>query len=248
MKTLTNPSATLNKANQTSAKRERYVNSPVTAPSITTLPPSDGAKVKLDLTARNNDNLVAFAKQHDQDMTGNAYYPTPLPNAADFEAILSTFSQSITDWMSARSAANAAASAMATARTAMEAALNTRGGYVQITSNGNTEAILSSGFDVRAARTPATPLDAPSSLAVDLNGVSGLMLLSWQADPYAKGYLVQYSEDVTPRQWQVQPRVSTAKLSLSDMTLSTTYVFQVAALGGSTGQSPWSPEVSRAAA
>ena len=214
----------------------------------TPLSPSEGAKVKLDLAARNNDNLMAFATQHDADMKDNPNFLSPLPPAADFEATMNAFGQSIVNWMSARSAADAAASAMADARASLETALTHRGGYVQIASNGVATVIQSAGFGVRNPRTPAAPLDAPTGLAVELNGVAGLMVVSWQADPMAKGYLVQYSEDVTPRVWQVQPRVSVAKLSFSDMTVGKTYVFQAAALGGADGQSPWSPEVSRAAA
>jgi hypothetical protein len=249
MQTQTRNTTVLASASKTTTKqRVRYANSGRNRLTDPAPPVNDGAKVKLDLYARNNDNLLAFATAHNQDMTGNAYFPAPLPAAPDYEAVLAAYSKSITDWMSARSAANAASSAMAAARVAMEEALNTRGGYVQIASNSNTEAIQSSGFGIRAPRTPATPLPQPTGLTVDLNGVTGLMMLSWDADPYAKGYVVQYSENVTPRVWKVQPRVSKAKLSFAGMTVGKTFVFQVASLGGSTGQSPWSPEVSRAAA
>jgi hypothetical protein len=247
MKTKEQNEVILKKAIKASATRPRHVNS---APESlgSPLSPSEGAKVKLDLAARNNDNLMAFASQHDADMKDNANFPSPLPPAPDFEATMDAFGQAVLTWMSARSAADAAASAMATARAALETALNHRANYVEIASNGNANIIQTAGFAVRNPRTPAAPLDAPTGLAVDLNGVAGLMVVSWNADPAAKGYLVQISEDVTPRVWEVQPRVSVAKMSFSGMTVGTTYVFQAAALGGSTGQSPWSPEVIRAAA
>ncbi len=213
------------------------------------LPPvNEGAKVKLDLSSRNNDNLMSFASQHDKDMAGNALYPNPTPSTLDYDAVLTDYNDKLVSAMSARSAAVAATNALNVSRVAMEDMLNKRGNYVQIASNSNVGAILSAGFDVRAARTPATPLTPPTGLVIDLNGISGVMLLSWVSDPYASGYAAQYSENVTPRIWQSVPRTSKAKLSLSDMTVGTIYVFQVAALGGSTGQSPWCPEVSRAAA
>ena len=248
MKTLpTTNSGNVKKAAHNKAARPRYANSRSVSLGEP-LPPSDGAKVKLDLSSRNNDNLMAFATQHDADMKDNPNFPTPLPPAPDFEATMSAFGQAIINWMSARSAANAASSALAEARASLETALNHRGSYVQIASNGNATVIQSAGFAVRNPRTPSAPLDAPVGLAVDLNGVTGLMMVTWEADPAAKGYLVQCSEDVTPRQWQVQPRVSVARMPFSDMVVGRTYVFQVAALGGATGQSPWSPEVIRAAA
>ena len=74
MKTVEKNNAVLKKAIKASATRHRYVNSR-TASLGDPLPPSDGAKVKLDLAARNNDNLLAFATQHDQDMTNNAFFP-----------------------------------------------------------------------------------------------------------------------------------------------------------------------------
>lgn len=216
--------------------------------ALATAPANEGAKVKLDLFSRNNDNLLTFATQHEQDMVGNPLYPNPMPAVVDFDGLLADYSAKLTDMMSARTAATASSRGFSASRDALMEALNTRGNYVQLTSNSNAEAILSSGFDVRAARTPAAPLSPPASLAVDLNGTSGVMNLSWAADPNASGYLVQYSEDVTPRVWQVQPRVTKAKLTLNGMTVGTTYVFQAAALGGATGQSDWSAETSRAAA
>ena len=50
----------------------------------------------------------------------------------------------------------------------MISAMNTRGSYVQSTSNGNKQAILSSGLGVKNPPTPLTALAAPTNLRVDL--------------------------------------------------------------------------------
>jgi hypothetical protein len=213
-----------------------------------TLPVNDGAKVKVGLNGRPNAEAIGVGLKVGSMIDGNPIYPAPFPDAATITGMATTLQTAIQQSEVAKQAAKLATLAVATARAELEEGLNTLASYVQFAGNGNTDAILSSGFDVCAGRTRMGPLSAPAGLDVELNGQRGLMLISWVADPLASGYVVQYSEDVQPRVYQAMPRVSRAKTELPDMTVGTTYVFQVAALGGSTGQSPWSAEVIRAAA
>jgi hypothetical protein len=213
-----------------------------------TLPPTDGAKVKMSLNSRNNENLDAFTANHITSMAGNAYYPVPLPTVAEFGAVYTDYHTKLTAWLAAQTALRDAATALEAARVQMVDSLNARAGYVQSASNGNTNAIVSSGFEVRNAPTPTGPLPPPININIDLNGVAGVMKIRWQPVDGARGYLVECSEDVQPRVWQQIKNTTRASLFLENMELGQTYVFRIASQGGSTGQSPWSPEVIRGAA
>jgi hypothetical protein len=71
--------------------------------ALATAPVNEGAKVKLDLFSRNYDNLLTFATQHEQDMTGNPLYPNPVPAVVEFDGLLADYSAKLTDMMSALS-------------------------------------------------------------------------------------------------------------------------------------------------
>ncbi|MEQ1842770.1 MAG: hypothetical protein ABL994_20410, partial [Verrucomicrobiales bacterium] len=117
-------------------------------------PADDGAKVKLDLATRNNDNLSAFAWEHVEMMTDNANFPNPVPAAADFQATLEEFDIDNTAAMTARAAAKEATTRLKASRAKLGKSLDKRAVYVQSKSNGNATVILSSGLEVRNPRTP----------------------------------------------------------------------------------------------
>lgn len=211
------------------------------------VPVDDGAKAKLDLSSRSDDNLLQFAQDHIADMTGNPSYVTPTPSAAAFQAIVDSYASALTTANNAKNAAKQATSVKNAARTELESAFNLRRNYVQIASNGNEAVILSSGMAVQATRTPKGQLPPPLGLSVDLNGTVGVMKASWVADPRSAGYLLRWSKDTPERTWS-QIRCSKALFTFTGMEVGQNYVFQVAAAGGVNGQSYWSPEVFRTAA
>lgn len=213
------------------------------------VPPVDGgAKVKLELALRNDDNLEVFTQAHIEAITGNPLYPTPDPLPAEFQAALDAYRATLLAANNAKLALKDATAQKDAARAVLEQLFDKRGLYVQTASNGNESAILSAGLPVRNPRTPTGQLPPPTNLQVHLNGVTGLMLLSWNPEPKAKSYSGRVSEAVTPRNWNPLPGTTKTKLQIPNMDVGKTYVFQVAAVGGSTGQSYWSPEVVRAAA
>ena len=116
-----------------------------------------------------------------------------------------------------------------------------RGSYVDLVANGDPNVILSYGFQVRANPTPVGDLAAPANLSVELNGTPGLMLLTWEGVEKARAYNLQISPASTPaRTWAPLLTSSTTKTRLDDLKLGQLYAFRVAAVGGATGQSPWS--------
>ena len=207
-----------------------------------------GDKVRLDLSRRGDNALKAFALDHITKMAGNANYPTPLPSVAAFLAVYTEYDEALAGCEAAKNAQKAATALKDEKRANLELFLDQRGDYVQIASNGNGPVILTSGFDVKSSPTPIGPLGPPINLRIDLNGIPGVMKLRWDAVENARGYLVECSEDVTPRVWSQIKNTSKTYLLLENMVVGKVYVFRIATQGGSTGQSPWSAEVIRGAA
>jgi hypothetical protein len=106
--------------------------------------------------------------------------------------------------------------------------------------------LLSSGFEVASTnRTPA-PLDKPSIIDL-LNNISGQLLVRGQGVLNGRVYLVEASTDggVT---WVSMGKFNGAcRMLLQSVIPGTIYMVRFCALGGSTGQSPWSDVVSRMA-
>lgn len=214
------------------------------------VPPSDGAKVKMDLAGQPTSQRIMYIENHITQTTGNPNFPTPLPSAADFLAQFTAY----------RNAALAADAAETLARDAiamrdqvwaqMLAAMNMRAAYVQAVSNGNRQVILSSGLGAQNPRTPIGVLPPPLGLRVDLNGTIGKMILNWAAVAGAKTYLLERAIVVNGviGPWEMIEVGAKPTLTLNGMTVGVEYAFRVAAAGGSGGKSDWSTVVMRTAA
>jgi hypothetical protein len=72
-----------------------------------------------------------------------------------------------------------------------------------------------------------------------------MFILTWAAVADARGYVVQCAEGDVPTKWENLKGVMVAKMTLSDLVPGKTYHFRVASFGGASGQSAWSPVVSR---
>lgn len=210
-------------------------------------PVSDGAKVKMGLDSRNNDNLQSFVNNHLTAMTDNPYFPTPAPAPADMLALYTAFQSALAYWVSVKTMLDDAATARDAARAALVEGMNVRGAYVQQASNGNTNVIISSGLEVRALPTPVGQLPPPTDLSAELNGTKGIVKLQWKPVKNARGYILECSPDVQPRAFSTLANTTKANAE-KQLAPGETYVFRVAASGGSTGQSYWSPEVIRGVA
>lgn len=213
------------------------------------LPSDEGAKVKLSLALRNNENVASYAGNHIAAMLGNANFPTPMPPAAEFDPVYDDFMAKLNTWLAAQTALRDASTALAQARVQLDSYLNARAAYVQSASNGNTNVIITSGFQVRNARTPVGELPFPTDLKLEPGGALGVMFLSWTPVTKARGYNIQWSfADTLERNWQPYETTTQARYKCTELELGKVYAFRIAAIGGTTGQSDWSAEVVRMAA
>jgi hypothetical protein len=104
------------------------------------------------------------------------------------------------------------------------------------------DALLSTGYEVVSKNRTATPLNQPSIIAI-LNDVSRQLTVRGQGVVNGRAYKVQISKDngVT---WMDAGNFNGARrMLLPNLTPGTLYQARFCALGGSTGQSPWSNSV-----
>jgi hypothetical protein len=215
----------------------------------TVLPMDDGGVIKFSPSGMKAQELLTFAQNENEAINANPFFPIPIPSLADMTTALNALQADVTAWNQARIAVRDTSSRVEASRSIVESLMKMRANYVQATSNGNTNAIVSAGFLVRNAPAPVGDLPAPVGLLLTLNGTPGVMFLEWSPVAYARSYNLQMSPAETlERNWQPFRVTSTVRQKMDGMELGKTYAFRVAAIGGASGQSDWSAEVVRMAA
>lgn len=203
------------------------------------------AEVKLELQAKNDTNLREFAEAHKAAMVGNPNYTTPNPTPAVYDAALLAYANKMDAIQAAEIALSTLRTQMDDLRSALDAALNTLGSYVETTSGGDEAKILSSGFGVQAPSTPTTSLDAPLNVAASLGDNEGEIDLSWNAVPKAKSCIVEvreHSDTAAPGAWQSAKVAPRSSASVSGLVTGKKYAFRIRAVGPNDIESPWRAE------
>ncbi|MBL9143909.1 MAG: fibronectin type III domain-containing protein [Verrucomicrobiaceae bacterium] len=215
-----------------------------------TTPPPGGAKVKLELAARSDSNLAAFAEAHVTAMTGNANFPTPTPSAAVFAQWLADFESMLSQYENARVALKNLTEQKDALRAGLCAVFSQRALYVEVASNGNPDVIATSGLPLRNPPSPVGPLPFPENLRVVQSQSVGELVVKWNSVAAAKSYVLQCAEVVSgqPPVWQQVYVGGKFTSSQKSLVPGKTYAFRVASIGGASGQSDWSPVVERMAA
>ena len=106
------------------------------------------------------------------------------------------------------------------------------------------DALLSTGFEVVSTNRSSGPLDKPSLLDV-LNDVSGQLTVRGQGVLNGRMFKPRTSLDGGKTWTEWGPFNGSRRMVLQPTTPGTTYMIEFCALGGSTGQSPWSDPISR---
>lgn len=202
-------------------------------------------KVKLELQLKNDEDLRVFANAHIAAMTGNPNFATPSPTAVVFDAKAAAYSAKLDD-IAAKEAELASMRAEKDAlRLDLEAALTSRGSYVDLTAAGDSAKILTSGFLVKSDPSPTSSLPQPGNLRATMGDNSGEIDLACDAVPKSKSYVWECSEhpdNAAPTPW-VQAKISTrSSITVVGLTPGKKYAFRVRAIGPNDVISPWSDE------
>jgi len=175
---------------------------------------------------------------------GNPAYPTPPVTQAALLTAITNFSTAIA---TAEMGGPADTAAKNNLREILIGLLRQLATYVQENHGNNLATLLSSGFEAASTNTASVPLETPSITDI-INGNSGQLILRVEAVENARGYNVRYAligANGAPGPF-IGPVFfnSTRRMEVNGLTPGGNYVFEVCALGGSTGQSDWSNPVS----
>jgi len=120
--------------------------------------------------------------------------------------------------------------------------------YVEDNCNNDLAVLLSSGFQAAATSRTRSPLANPAILGIDF-GNSTELVLKVTPIALAKCYEVQSAAvgaGNVPGPWQAAGLFTASRsITIAGPAPGSTYVFQVRAVGGSTGYSDWSNPVYR---
>lgn len=202
--------------------------------------------VKLGLKGLSATELVAKAQGIHDAITGNALYPTPTPAMAALQTAI--------DALAAANAAvdnNGGRNEHQTRRVA-EAALRLLvkqlAGYVQMTSNGDEDKILSSGFAVVKHGSAIGELNPPIDLGSRVTNFTGRVSLKWKREEGADMYHVFMSSSNDPFKWELIGATTKSRFHADSLEAAKFYWFAVTALGAAGETSKSEPALCMAAA
>jgi len=172
-------------------------------------------------------------------MTGNAYYPSPVPTLATIATAQAAFAAAVNALdRSKPSTVRRNQTRLTLVQQLRELAL-----YVQQASGGDPEKLLSSGYPMQRKRgVPPAELHAPTNLRVRQSAVSGRLLARCKADGSAKSYQWRIATAQAPTVWTTNDTVTVARSTFDGLVPGTQYLIQVRAFARN-GASNWSDSV-----
>jgi hypothetical protein len=175
-------------------------------------------------------------------MTGNAYFSTPAPALPAVQAAADALDAAILalDGTKERTAIKNQAEAV------LDSLINSLGGYVQAASEGNDVKILSSGFEVRNDRTPATLLGPVTGLTAMLGSKPGEVIIKWKGIKGSRLNVVVGSNDLAALeadQKSLTWETTKSKIVISDLESGVVYHFRIVVVNAA-GVGPQSETIS----
>lgn len=118
-------------------------------------------------------------------------------------------------------------------------ALHKNASYVDIKCDGDRTILIGSGFEEVSTNRAQSPLEKPQITAVQTPG-SGQLKIRVKADRNTKSFLGHIKETTGSEFGPSISFPSSRKIIFDGLKAGVTYVFELMAVGGSTGQSDWS--------
>lgn len=195
--------------------------------------------VKLALGGLSPAKLVERARAIVAALTGNADFPTPTPTLAAVGAAADAVEAADTDVLN-----NGGKQDYLTRNLRVQELRNLLvllGAYVQVTSLGDPEKILSAGNPFRKAPQPVGLVPAPGNLRAEVSKLVGPLDLRWGRVLGRMFYEGQMNETDPSVEAEWKPLVSQSDntYSVKGLTSGKPYFFRVRAVGAA-GPGPWS--------
>ena len=200
-------------------------------------------KPVLGFKTQSDQQIATTASAVIKEMTGNPAFPNP---PVELKAV-----QAAVDELNAAMAAQVQGGTAATAvkknkRDSVVTLLRKLAHYVHDNCGNDPAVLLSSGFQLATSSRARYPLAKPLILSID-PGNSTELVLKVSPIANARCYDVQFAQlgaNSAPGDWKHAGLFTNSRsISVGNLIPGTTYVFQVRAVGGSTGSSDWSDPV-----
>lgn len=188
------------------------------------------SKLKKNMNGLNATQLVDKSKFIEERMQGNLAFPDPVPALADITTARTALEDAITAAMDGGRTATAIRRARAKE---LELLLGQLAGYVSSIAEGNTLAILSSGFEVRRTASPVGELPAPVGLEASISAFAGRVDLRWKPVKHAVAYQV-FKNGMDPADataWQLAGISTRSSFRITGLAPASTTWFRVCAVG-----------------
>jgi hypothetical protein len=193
---------------------------------FTKAPDNDVCNVALDVSAA---------------LTGHPVFTTPPVTPTQLTTLETTFNADMT---AARNLGTDRTLTKNISRQALLDALVQDALYCQGLARHDLNTLLTSGYEVVSTNRTPGPLDTPQIVSID-NSVSGQLTVRGMAVLNGRMYQLQYSTDNGATWINAGVNYTSARrMTLLPTTAGKTYLIQISALGGSTGQSAWSNPIS----
>ena len=186
--------------------------------------------IKIGVSGLSDGGLMTKAGVIEMGMTGNPNFPTPNPPLSDLTNAKNAFAVAIT--AAAKGGTELTADKNAKRLVLMDVIRNLSY-YVQETSGGDEQIILSSGFEVRKTPEPIGHLPEPQNLSAKVAGIPGMIDLNWRAIYGAGSYVIEINsgDPNDPNGWSIVTSVKKSKATISGLTTGTVYWFRVYGVG-----------------
>ena len=205
----------------------------------------------VDLSGKSDLEVASFLYEIIENAKTNPYVTLPPATVTEMTAIAGQFTDGITQNKSLMELCKSSTQQKAQLRTSSEGTIKTYQRWLQDASKGNAAVINAGGLPVKKAPIRKGELPSPTNFMASPAPFTGGLDLSWNLVAGSRSYIVRCAvrgEPGEPLVWEQLKATNKRKLRLEGLKAGSTYVFQVAATGGSTGQSAWSPEISRVCA
>ena len=206
---------------------------------------NDMKKVKLDLSRLTVIQKIAKAELIITRMTGNTNYPSPNPDLAALQALVTELKAL---WEAAETRDRTKIAEMRAKELELDAMLREMRNHVQDVSKGDEVKILSAGFEVANDPEPIGTLPPPQNVVARFGSHDGEIDIRWGGVYGSKVYILQLSANpVDESSWEQISLQSAVRFTVTGLTSGTQYWFRVQAIGAA-GASQWSDHAMHRAA
>jgi hypothetical protein len=190
------------------------------------------AKVKIGFSRLSVSDQVERARNIKGKMAGNVNYTTPNPTLLVFEAAINALETAFNE---SRSRDKVKMATMRIRRAELLTLVFQLASYVQEASAGDEEKILSSGFDVRGAKTShSVTAGAVNDVQVEDGSAEGKAVVSFDKADDAIIYIIEAALSVSPMpapQFELKGYTTKTRREIGGLNRGSEYLIRVTAIG-----------------